>query len=161
VAEQSGIDRTMIQPDLPENPTLEDVVEYLKEQQETNQHAYDSLAQRINELLVERQETETTVTQFTASGNNVDLGDGIFFRVSTDASRDLTGLTNGIDGRCVRLVNIGSNNLVIRHQDANSDAANRFLCDTAANVTVSAEESVLCLYDSTTARWRVLTQTWT
>ena len=89
------------------------------------------------------------------------MGDGIFFRVSTDASRDLTGLTNGIDGREVRLVNVGSNDLVVMHQDSNSDAANRFLCDTAADVTVSAEESVLCLYDSTTARWRVLTQTWT
>jgi len=161
VAEQSGIERTMLQPELPENPTLEDVVEYLKEQQETNQHAYDSLAQRINEFLVERQETETTVTQFTASGNNVNLGDGIFFRVSTDASRDLTGLTNGIDGRVIRLVNIGSNDLVITNQDANSDAANRFLTDRAANVTVSAEEGVVCLYDSSTARWRVFSQTWT
>ena len=161
MAEQSGIDRTMTQPDLPLDISVEAIMSYLIEQHEALQHAYDSLAQRINELLVERQETETTPTQFTASGNNVDLGDGIFFRVSTDASRDLTGLTNGIDGRCVRLVNIGSNDLVIMHQDANSDAANRFLCDTAADVTVSAEQSVLCLYDSTTARWRVLTQTWT
>ena len=102
-----------------------------------------------------------SVTQFTASGNNVDLGDGIFFRVSTDASQDITGLTNGIDGRVIRLINVGSNDLVITNQDGNSDAANRFLCDTAADVTVRAEQSVLCLYDSTTARWRVLTQTWT
>jgi len=48
--ENGGIDRTMIQPDLPEEVTVEAIMEYLSEQREANQHAYDTLAQRLNEL---------------------------------------------------------------------------------------------------------------
>jgi len=40
----------MIQPDLPEEVTVEAIMEYLSEQREANQHAYDTLAQRMNEL---------------------------------------------------------------------------------------------------------------
>ncbi len=185
MADQPGIGRSYVQPRIPDFSTMPPILfglsdremlesrigqleqkidammDYIVQQQQTLDTANDLLARRLNEFLVERQETLTTITQWTANQNNVDLGDGIFFRVSTDGSKDLTGILAGIDGKIIRLVNVGAQNIVIKNQSASSDAANRFLCDTAADITVSAEEGVLCLYDATTARWRVFSQTWT
>ena len=157
--DQPGVDRKMIQPDPPESQ--EGVLDWARELHKANNAAYDELAKRLNEFLVERQSTLTTLDQFTANQNNLDPGDGATFRISTDASRDITGMVEGIDGKEVRFINVGSNNAVFKNQDANSDAANRFLNDTAADVSVSAEESILFWYDITTARWRGFSQTWT
>lgn len=73
-------------------------------------------------------------------------------RVSTDASRNLTGLAGGTDGRLIGLVNIGSFNLVLVNESASSSAANRFAV--GANQTIGANEGLTLLYDATSSRWR-------
>ncbi len=187
MADQLGISRTLTQPVMPDfgliPPILPDLsdqelleakikrleqrmdvlLDYIRQQQQTLDFANDLVNQRLNEFLVERQETETTIAQWTANQNNLDLGNGggIAFRFSTDASRDITGLLAGIDGQIVRFINVGSNDGVFKNQDANSDAANRFLNDTGADITVSANEQILFWRDNTTTRWRGFSQTWT
>lgn len=92
--------------------------------------------------------------QITANTNDYAPGRANVYRLSTDASRNLTGLVAGTDGEVRRVVNVGAQPLVLKHQDAGSVAANEFLCPGAADITLAANEMAELLYDSTTARWR-------
>lgn len=78
------------------------------------------------------------------------------FRLTTDASRTLTGLAGGVDGRRVLLVNGGSFTLTLAHQSTSSAAANRFACPGSATLTLGAGDAALLSYDGTASRWRVV-----
>lgn len=104
-----------------------------------------------------------TSTQLTANANDYTATDGSntctgkrTLRISTDASRNVTGLSCGqADGDILIVHNIGSNNAVLTNQDAASTAANRFLF--AGDMTLPANTSVTVRYDGTSARWRAIT----
>jgi hypothetical protein len=96
-------------------------------------------------------------TQLAANTNNwapTSLATASVIRFSTDASRNITGLTGGADGRVLLLMNVGSFPAVLTREDANSTAANRFAF--ASDITVQPNQGVHLWYDSTTARWRRL-----
>ena len=94
--------------------------------------------------------------QITSDTNNYNPGTARFYRLNTDASRNITGLgISQIDGQECEIWNVGANNIVLKNEDANSTAANRFICTGAADITLAADEIVLLRYDATTARWRV------
>jgi hypothetical protein len=93
--------------------------------------------------------------QLTANTNDwgpTDLYRAKVVRVSTDASRNLTGIVAQSPGRLVVLVNVGSNDLVLKDADTNSSAANRFALN--GDVTLGADHSVLLVYDGGSTRWR-------
>lgn len=97
-----------------------------------------------------------TPTQLVANTDNwapTGLSGASVIRVSTDASRNLTGLTGGAANRLIILQNVGSFPLVLV-DDATSTAANRF--QLSANVTVGAEQNAVLQYDATSSRWRML-----
>lgn len=99
---------------------------------------------------------DITPTQLTANTNDyapTGLDTANTLRLSTDASRDLTGLTGGSDGRLMIVHNVGSNALVLKNESASSTAANRFALG-GADVTLAANQSVTLQYDSTSSRWR-------
>lgn len=74
-------------------------------------------------------------------------------RFSTDARRNITGLTGGSDGRRVTLHNIGTFPACFKIDDgATSTAANRF----AFACTLGGGQSMEIEYDGTTARWRAV-----
>lgn len=78
--------------------------------------------------------------------------------LSTDASRDITGVDanqNGIDGLIVTIINVGANDLVLKHENAGSLAVNRLLCPGAADLTLHANEGAELIYDGTILEWRV------
>ena len=86
------------------------------------------------------------------------------FRLSaTGATRSITGLdpTGGhsrsgtIDGRYIILWNVGSFDIVLKHQDAASAVANRFLVSDGSDVTIAPDAHVKLWYDQTTLRWRL------
>lgn len=96
-------------------------------------------------------------TQISASQNDyspTSFSSASTLRLSTDASRNVTGLAGGADGRIITLVNVGSNPLVLTNQDAASTAANRFLLK--SDTTLAPDQSITLRYDNTTARWRPL-----
>jgi hypothetical protein len=102
--------------------------------------------------------------QITANQDDYTLtGMSKFVRLSTDASRNITGLRDPnapLNGRQQQgeekvVVNVGSFDIVLKHQDAGSTAANRFLCSTGADITLTANQAADLLYDDTTQRWRV------
>lgn len=97
-----------------------------------------------------------TPAQFTANQNNWSPTIAKVWRVSTDASRDLTGINiSQWGGDEHSIVNVGSNNIVLKHQDTNSTAAYRFISVTGADITLAAGEMALLWYDSTSLRWRI------
>jgi hypothetical protein len=75
-------------------------------------------------------------------------------RLSTDASRTLTGLAGGADGRVILIHNIGAQDLVLADESASSTAANRFALNAA--VTIAADQTATLRYDATSSRWRVI-----
>lgn len=97
-----------------------------------------------------------TPAQIVANTNDYAPGRANFYRLSSDASRDVTGLVAGAAGEARTAVNVGTQNIVLKHQNAGSAAANRFLCGGAADITLAADEIAMLWYDATTARWRVV-----
>ncbi len=96
-----------------------------------------------------------TPSQITANQDDYDPGDTAFVRLSTDASRDITGVTGGTDGRLLTAINVGSFDVVLKHQDVLSTAANRFLNNTGADITLGPNAGADMHYDAADSRWRV------
>lgn len=95
-------------------------------------------------------------SQITANQNDYNPGIGWFFRLTSDASRNLTGWTAGQDGQVIEIWNVGSNNIVIQDESSTtaSTAANRFLTTTAADLTLTPKKCAKARYDGTSSRWR-------
>lgn len=96
-------------------------------------------------------------SQITANQNDYNptgLADASVLRLSTDASRNVTGLQGGSDGRIIVIRNVGSNNIVLKDEDSGSSAANRFALP--SDVTLSADQQAILIYDSTSSRWGLL-----
>jgi hypothetical protein len=100
---------------------------------------------------------DITPTQVTADQNDyapTGHATAAVFRVSTDASRNFTGLAGGYDGRVVLWMNIGSFDHVFKNDDASSTAANRFAF--GADHALAAGQSIWLIYDATATRWKPL-----
>lgn len=97
----------------------------------------------------------TSPAQLTANTDNLDIGQAGVIRLSSDASRNLTGIVApaGPRGKFLLIYNVGSQNIVLIN-DATSTAANRFLNTSGANITLTPNQGAYCWYDITTARWR-------
>ena len=81
----------------------------------------------------------------------------IVLAVTTDASRNLTGLNaNRLQRRLVLLINRGSFDLVVQHNNAGSAALNRFSCPNALDLTLGSGEGAWIFYDPGTGIWRVI-----
>lgn len=94
--------------------------------------------------------------QITSNQNDYDptgLSTASILRLNSDASRDITGLAGGADGRTVAIHNVGANNIVLKDESVSSSAANRFAL--TADVTLSPDMAVILQYDATSSRWRV------
>lgn len=75
-------------------------------------------------------------------------------RLTTDASRDITGLAGGTDGRIIIIANVGSFNFTLKNESSSSTAGNRFAL--FADTTVAPNQDVMIQYDSTSSRWRLI-----
>ena len=101
-----------------------------------------------------------TNTQITSNQNNYALGDDItkiLFYISSDASRNITGLSSDDNtyGRVIILYNTGSQNIVLKNEDAGSTATNRF--SFPADITLGAKQSVTLRYDGeVSSRWQCI-----
>lgn len=95
-----------------------------------------------------------TTAQITGNQDNYAPATAMYYRLSTDASRDITGLAiSQVAGQECEFWNVGSFDIVLKH-DVTSTAANRFLCTGGADVTLAPNDVALLRYDGTTQRWR-------
>src|SRR3990167_10348040 len=90
----------------------------------------------------------------TASENNLDLEGALVWWYNTSSSVNLTGIRNGAEGRVIFLHNVGSGTISILHASASSDAANRFVNEGSATVSLTTNKSAIYMYIN--ARWREL-----
>lgn len=100
-----------------------------------------------------------TPSQLTGDVNDYDPGDNTFLRLSSDASRTITGFaitsSSNDDGRLLLLRNVGSNDIVLARENAGSSATHRIETGTGGNITLSALDTALLAYDTSTGRWFV------
>lgn len=100
-----------------------------------------------------------TPPQITANQNNYNPTGwltSLFIRLSTDASRNVTGL--GRDGSALfRMVrNVGAQNVVFTHEDAASTANQRINCPGGVNFTLTPSSGIWMIYDATIDRWTII-----
>lgn len=99
-----------------------------------------------------------TPSQITSDQNNYNPSSAICASASTlvlssDASRDVTGLGGGVAGCSLKVINAGSNNIVFKDADTDSSANNRFAM--GADVTLGPNQTAEFLYHAGTVnRWR-------
>lgn len=103
--------------------------------------------------------TDTLAFSISANTDNYAPSQNVVrYDITTDASRNLTGLVftapAQINGEHHTFYNAGVQNLVIVH-NATSTAANRFWCNTLADITVLPGQRVDLEYNSTISRWMV------
>jgi hypothetical protein len=86
------------------------------------------------------------------------------FDLSTSASKNITGWASVAafpdyyvpqDGEEHLLYNAGSNDFVLKHENASSVATGRFHNSTAADITVSTGQAAKIVYNGTLLRWMV------
>jgi hypothetical protein len=109
--------------------------------------------------------TNSSPSAYAADQNDLVLTGSAFQRLSGSAARNITGVappTGGshVDGRMIRLVNVGSFNLTLKHNSTSSTAANRFYCLGAVDIVIAAGDYAELMYDGTNngsgaAGWRV------
>jgi len=104
-------------------------------------------------------------TAFSANTNDLALTASAFQRINCTSAASLTGIAppsggTHVDGRMVRVYNVGTANLTLAHNSASSAAANRMFNSTGADIVLSTHQYVELIYDSTDngrggAGWRV------
>ncbi|MDT3687332.1 MAG: DUF2793 domain-containing protein [Pseudorhodoplanes sp.] len=83
--------------------------------------------------------------------NPAGLAGASVLRLSSDAARNITGLSGGGEGRVLALMNVGTQPIVMKDEHAGSAAGNRFRF--GADITLAAKRSVILWYDAAVSRW--------
>jgi hypothetical protein len=81
-----------------------------------------------------------------------------YFRISSSGNTDITGINSSgaADGRLVIIVNVGTNTITLKHQDAGSAAANRFDLPGGGDVILGPRGSATIIYDGSAGRWNLV-----
>jgi len=96
--------------------------------------------------------SNTTTNDLTLSTN------ASYFRISSSVNTDVTGInsTSVSDGRLVIIVNVGTNTITLKHQNAGSAAANRFDLPGGGDVILGPRGTATVIYDGSDARWNLI-----
>lgn len=95
-----------------------------------------------------------TPPQLTANQNDyspAELATAAVLRLSADASRSISGLAGGSEGRLLVLRNVGSFDIVLKDASTLSAAANRLVL--GGDLTIRAGLACILQYDASLARW--------
>ena len=108
----------------------------------------------------------STPAAIVANQNDYVLTGSAFQRLNCTTASDITGIappTGGahVDGRMIRLVNVGTATVRLMHNDTGSAAANRMYKHNATNLNLTVNEWADLVYDSTdngsgAAGWRIV-----
>jgi hypothetical protein len=107
----------------------------------------------------------SSTTAFSANTNDLALTASAFQRINCTSAASLTGIAppsggTHVDGRMVRVYNVGTANLTLAHNSASSTAANRMFSSTGADIILAPNDYAELIYDATSngsgaAGWRV------
>lgn len=98
----------------------------------------------------------STGASFTADQNNYTPASLTYFlRLSSDGTRNLTGISQSQVAGTNHWIACVGNSIVLKHENAGSTASNRFHNSTGADITLASGQSAIMFYDATTSRWNV------
>jgi hypothetical protein len=103
----------------------------------------------------------STTTAFSANTNDLPLTASGFQRINCTSAASLTGIappSGGahVDGRMVRVYNVGTANLTLAHNSASSTTGNKFFNSTGADIILGPNDYAELIYDATgNGLWRV------
>jgi hypothetical protein len=95
--------------------------------------------------------------QITANQNDYNpagLAAASVLQISADAARSISGLADGTEGRCLTVINVGSQPVTLLADSASSSASNRF--SLGSDLTIAARQAAILRYDGTAARWQAI-----
>lgn len=95
------------------------------------------------------------VPEFTGDVHNLVLDRCSLAKVSADGLHGLTGVVAKVDNWRMRILNVGTNEITVKNENAGSVAANRFKNMGGADLDLESNRMLLMLYDGTISRWRV------
>ena len=88
-----------------------------------------------------------TPAQITANQNDYDPGDYDFLQLTSDASRNISGFSNGYDGRRLLVNAYGTTtSIVLLHNSGLSLVQNRIRTPTGLSITLTSAKSAYFLY---------------
>lgn len=96
-------------------------------------------------------------SQITSNQNDYNptgIASASILNLSSDASRSVSGLAGGAEGRVIGILNTGSQTVTLLNESASSTAANRFAL--GGDIAIAAKQATLLRYDGTASRWRAL-----
>lgn len=99
--------------------------------------------------------------QITADQNDYSPTNGFnvsIWRLTSDATRTITGIAAGYAQQRLLLLNVGSFQIVLANDSASSLIGNRILTGVGAALTIAPDQAVAVVYDLTSARWRVVAE---
>lgn len=96
----------------------------------------------------------TVTVAGTYNALNRSSASSIYF--NTSGTINLNGIDAGVDGLILYIFCGTSTTLVIGNESASAAASDRIATHTAANVTISGRGGATLIYESTSARWRVV-----
>jgi hypothetical protein len=97
----------------------------------------------------------STPTTLAADQNNYTLPAGRNIRLDNSAAVNITGAVATVDGDERQIINVGPNNITLKHQSASSTSTNRFQCIGGADIVLAQHDSTFLIYDATSGYWRV------
>ena len=108
----------------------------------------------------------STPAAITTNQNDYVLTGSAFQRLNCTTASDITGIappTSGahVDGRMIRLVNVGTATVALKHNSTSSTAANRMFRHNGTDVSLTVNEWADLVYDATdngsgAAGWRIV-----
>ncbi len=96
---------------------------------------------------------KSNTTNISTATNNLVLNGSAFQRLNCTAACNLTGVAppsgSHIDGRMMRIYNVGTANLTLKHNSTSSAVANRFCCVQAVDIILAPRDYAELIYDGT------------
>lgn len=101
----------------------------------------------------------SSTTNISSNTNNLALSTSGFQRINCTANSNLTGIAppaglSHVDGRMIRIVNIGNHILTLVHQSASSSNGNKFYFHQGQNINLQTDHWAELVYDATGGYWR-------
>lgn len=96
---------------------------------------------------------ENTPAQITTTMNDYVPGNFDVLRLSSHAFEYITGISGGVKGRFLRLINSGNYEIGFAHQSVLSLPQNRIISATGREIRLNVNGQLLLYYDQSVSRW--------
>ena len=90
----------------------------------------------------------------TGALNDFNIGTGSYFRYTGSSDATLSGISDGVNGRYIKITNASTKNLTLKNKSVLSTSSNQMIIETGADVIILPDSSVQLQYDSGIPAWR-------